>query len=337
MSHYKLHSHCFLTKGPLRSIIVDLERRRYETIPCDMHDLIDSFKDGHANWAAILDPYAHEDRMVLNQYLDWLLTKEYVFKYDTTHQNLKPVPLIYESAFLVDSAIIDLSSDSKYSVPKVLAELAVLRCKSLQIRDYDGYHARALTEAILMADDSFVCNIHVLLKATERSLALEKMLLTSPRVSSIVIHGCSARLISDLREFSDKRLTYTPTLVTNEACCGAISERYFTVNHRCASLGLFGNTCLYKKISVDRFGNIKNCPSSIESYGRLQETTLESALEDQHFRSLWHITKSQVEVCKDCEFRMICTDCRAYRKDMSNLLSKPLKCNYDPYSAQWSA
>ena len=38
---------------------------------------------------------------------------------------------------------------------------------------------------------------------------------------------------------------------------------------------------------------------------------------------------------KDCKFRYICTDCRAYLANPNDMYSKPLKCNYNPYSATW--
>ena len=46
------------------------------------------------------------------------------------------------------------------------------------------------------------------------------------------------------------------------------------------------------------------------------------------------------KVCKDCEFRYICTDCRAYtEKTHTNEegldTSKPLKCGYNPYTGEW--
>ena len=47
------------------------------------------------------------------------------------------------------------------------------------------------------------------------------------------------------------------------------------------------------------------------------------------------INKDLIDVCKDCEFRYICTDCRAYIQDKNNIYSKPAKCNYDPYNAEW--
>ncbi len=36
------------------------------------------------------------------------------------------------------------------------------------------------------------------------------------------------------------------------------------------------------------------------------------------------------------EFRYICTDYRAYVEDPEDILSKPLKCGYNPYTGEWS-
>jgi len=95
------------------------------------------------------------------------------------------------------------------------------------------------------------------------------------------------------------------------------------------------NTCLNRKISIDSEGNIKNCPSMKESYGNIRDTTLQEALEKPGFKKYWNINKDQVEVCKDCEFRYICTDCRAYLEAPENIYSKPLKCGYNPYTCEW--
>ena len=51
---------------------------------------------------------------------------------------------------------------------------------------------------------------------------------------------------------------------------------------------------------------------------------------------LKNIKKDQISVCKDCEFRYVCTDCRAYTQNSGDQYSKPLKCNYDPYTATWN-
>ena len=53
------------------------------------------------------------------------------------------------------------------------------------------------------------------------------------------------------------------------------------------------------------------------------------------FKKYWFINKDQIAVCKDCEFRYICTDCRAYIENPEDMYSKPLKCAYNPYTSEW--
>ena len=72
-----------------------------------------------------------------------------------------------------------------------------------------------------------------------------------------------------------------------------------------------------------------------ESFGNIKNTTLEEAVNHPNFKKYWDITKDQIEVCKDCEFRHICTDCRAYVETPEDQYSKPLKCGYNPYTNEW--
>jgi hypothetical protein len=53
------------------------------------------------------------------------------------------------------------------------------------------------------------------------------------------------------------------------------------------------------------------------------------------FKDAWSINKDEILVCRDCEFRYICSDCRVFIEDPHNIYSKPAKCKYDPYSATW--
>lgn len=117
--------------------------------------------------------------------------------------------------------------------------------------------------------------------------------------------------------------------------CGKIKTQQFFVNTKGICLASSYNSCLYKKISIDIEGNIKNCPSCSKSFGNMRSTTLEQALSYPDFKALWGVTKDQVDVCKDCEFRRICPDCRVFIKDPANPYSQPAKCTYNPYIARW--
>ncbi len=122
---------------------------------------------------------------------------------------------------------------------------------------------------------------------------------------------------------------------SNVLQCGNILSDYFASNIKHYTEAQKNNTCLNRKIAIDIEGNIKNCPSMKESFGNIRDTTLQEALEKPGFKKYWNITKDQIQTCKDCEFRYICTDCRAYLEAPEDIYSKPLKCGYNPYTCEW--
>jgi SPASM domain peptide maturase of grasp-with-spasm system len=122
----------------------------------------------------------------------------------------------------------------------------------------------------------------------------------------------------------------------NHLSCGIVSRSYFSIATSTFTESQHHNTCLNRKISIDVNGNIKNCPSMSQSYGNIKDTTLMEAIEQPNFKQYWDITKDKIHVCKDCEFRHICTDCRAYVEAPEDIFSKPLKCGYNPYTGEWS-
>ncbi|WP_373564524.1 hypothetical protein [Sphingobacterium sp. E70] len=129
-------------------------------------------------------------------------------------------------------------------------------------------------------------------------------------------------------------LRYTSKCILDHSFCGRINEKNFSPNMMLFTESIHFNNCLNKKISIDERGKIKNCPSMTNDFGQHGNVSLIKVINDKNFSALWGITKDQVEICQVCEFRYICIDCRAYRSTES-ITSKPLKCAYNPYLAQW--
>lgn len=134
-------------------------------------------------------------------------------------------------------------------------------------------------------------------------------------------------------------VTTIKTAIEIPLSCGLIDLKNINLDRGFYLEAKHYNSCLNKKISIDKEGNIKNCPSMPQSFGNIRDTTLENARNHPEFRKYWNLTKDSIEVCRDCEFRYICTDCRAYTEQTSISkgidTSKPLKCGYDPYTGEW--
>ena len=64
-------------------------------------------------------------------------------------------------------------------------------------------------------------------------------------------------------------------------------------------------------------------------YGSLEDNKLNQIIE-----KMTPINKNAIKVCKDCEYRYACMDCRPDRLE-NDILAKPWYCSYDPYQSTW--
>lgn len=155
-----------------------------------------------------------------------------------------------------------------------------------------------------------------------------------PRVSMISVRGAPKAEVIDrggwvLRSF--------PERIESSDQCGRIHPGYFHTNLTSFSEAQRFNSCLNGNLGVDVDGTIKNCPSCLECFGNARTHSLRDAVEQPGFQKPWKIRRDEVEVCRDCEYRYICTDCRVFVRDPDDPRSKPSKCGCDPYSDTWGA
>lgn len=327
---------CILCKGAKRSMLYDPQRNDYELLPNEMYDILihQSRKYTVGELAARLNK---KDRPVFMEYLAFLIEKEYIFS--CTSEELSSFPPIdeeWEWPGEITNAIIDIRSDSTHDFRKIFSELDALGCEHLQIRCYDPLPISYFKKWLPLLNDTCIFNVELLICFTKQASATEAFytpLLQFARISSLVVHGAPANKKAALK--SDQRLSFIKQQIDGEHHCGLIGEKYFSLTLPHILESRSKNTCLHKKISIDSAGHIRNCPSLPDSYGHISSTSLSQVLKKGKLQKLWTIHKDQVEVCRDCEFRMVCTDCRAYRKDEKDIFSKPAKCNYDPYTNTW--
>jgi radical SAM protein with 4Fe4S-binding SPASM domain len=98
-------------------------------------------------------------------------------------------------------------------------------------------------------------------------------------------------------------------------------------------------TCWSGKLCVAPSGDVYPCIFSRElASGNVLEQPLPAVLAGAALQDLWSIDKAQIPVCRDCEFRYGCFDCRALAYTQSGQIrSKPPSCSYDPYTGVWGA
>ena len=175
---------------------------------------------------------------------------------------------------------------------------------------------------------------HIEMVLNHDSVALEKLLETVGRNKRIVRIFCPGSIDEVIQAEGMQKIIRTVRRV--EYCCDinssalCYSNLHFTESQH-------HNTCLNRKLCIDKDGYIKNCPYMNHHFGHISNTNIEEVVQLPEFQQWWHIKKDEIDVCKDCEFRHMCTDCRALIKDPGNVYSQPSKCTYNPYICKWAS
>ncbi|MFA6152462.1 MAG: grasp-with-spasm system SPASM domain peptide maturase [Chitinophagaceae bacterium] len=328
----KLFSCCVLTKGTQRSLICDLQRNKFHFIPNSLYELLDS---PEIDFQILIDQQEDEiNKMILKEYESFLLDNELLFT-DDNLDLFPPLSLKWESPFTIQNAIIEIGKDCVY-LKDLLNQLECLGLQQLELRFHESdidllrdsvsiFRNTNVNGLILFFNNS--CNI---LKED-----LEFLLKRESRIERIFLYNNQRWEQNFSCAETEGSVIYLDKTEISALHCGIISSEYFVVNIPVFTESQQHNTCLNRKISIDAEGNIKNCPSMAKSYGNIKGTKLIDVVNNSDFQKVWHIKKDEITKCKDCEFRHICTDCRAYVENPEDQFSAPLKCGYNPYTCEW--
>lgn len=325
----KLFANCIPVKGARRSLICDLQTRQYHFIPQALYEILTE----HPNTALaqVQATYGHEHDSVIAEYFEFLLSEGLAFETQEP-EHFPALNLAWRSPYAVTNAIVDYDH-SDYDIVSVLQQLDALNCQAVHLRFFSHVDENQLHATLATLDSSCLRHVELLLRYRPEYTAayIEHLLEQFPRISAITVH--EAPLPESWA--GERNVQFVRGLIASAAHCGSISEVNFCTNLSFFTEALHFNSCLNRKVGVDINGQIKNCPSMQASFGNVRDITLQEAIGNPAFQRLWHISKNQVAVCQDCEFRLVCTDCRAYTQH-DGLLEKPAKCRYDPYTATWA-
>lgn len=101
-----------------------------------------------------------------------------------------------------------------------------------------------------------------------------------------------------------------------------------------------GHNCFSEQICVGADGSVYPCLAERKvSYGNIRFNSLGEILLSETAQKFQHLNKNYIDVCRDCEYRYCCFDCRVRAKDYldgSDFHAKPWWCTYNPYTGKWN-
>ncbi len=326
---------CRITKGINKSIICDLQRNEYYNIPSDIVDLLEACNTNSVY--SIKEKYDFRFNDIIEENLRFLEEKEIIFFCDYPEW-FPQLSLSWDNPSHYTNALLDYSNVLSENLEKIIDELEKCGCQHVQIRFFENVLPEELENFLKKFHNKNILSLELIVKYVDDfHLAFFKKLFDiHPRIFSILVHSCPKSEQFNKMSFENGPLYFSDKSLNDETCCGNISENYFSTNSDFFIESQNYNNCLNRKISIDRNGFIKNCPSMKKSFGHILDVELNQLIFDVNFTKIWSINKDQISICKDCEFRYICSDCRAYVENPQDIYSKPLKCGYNPYTNEWN-
>lgn len=333
---FKLIASCIHVKGAIRSSICDLQRGDVKLIPNDLYKILVTYEG--KNLKQIKQAYHHKYDTTIDEYFQFLLDNEFIL-FTTTPELFPKMSMDWYAPNEITHAILDIGKDSNYDIHKALKDLNKLHCKHIEMRFFRNVTLAALEVIVQFLDtlQSSILSIDFTIPYSNGfdTETMQDFLINFPRVSSFRMYGAAENTFIPPIDVKRGYIIYSKNILKSEKCCGVIDPGLFSINIKTFTESLQHNSCLHGKTAIDVDGNIKNCPSMQTSFGSIEKTSISEAIRDTSYKQNWNVTKDQIQVCRDCEFRHICTDCRAYIENPKNPYSKPLKCGYDPYTNTW--
>ena len=332
--YFHLFANCIPVKGINRSIICDLQQNSFEFIPNELLFILT--KQSKKTLGEIKAYFDNAYDEIIEEYFDFLIQKKFGRWTSKSDKGFINLNLTYDVPNTITNCIIDNDKNSKHPFPKIVSELDQLICQALQLRFYDQITFEELDVYLSFFSDSKIRGIEVILPFQESFTETQLITLSKkhPRLLYVVLSGAPESKEASYNNEKFK-INYINTPFKSESCCGHVNAHYFRVNIKAFTEAKQFNSCLHKKIAIDKSGNIGNCPSLSKKYGTIQTHSLLQVVEENEFKKIGAIKKDDITICKACEFRYICSDCRAYTENPEDLASKPLKCGYDPYTNKW--
>jgi SPASM domain peptide maturase of grasp-with-spasm system len=340
---YILFSCCKITNGANRSIITDTQRKSFFCLPIGYSNY---FKNSVIDFEGIEELTFEE----ISEFKHFLISEEIIFElpsnidkdcFTTNHINNK---CLFDKRIpaKITNAIINITFENAiyvYSNFNILTN--ILGCNHIEFRLMDIFNLEELKQFIVniskfnMDCFSIYANFHK--EFTTNNLRLINTSIGF-KIMNITIYNNqeinNIEYFNLINEGNYGNIFFISNKILN-ICCGYIENENMVIHENHFLESQHHNTCLNRKISIDEHGEIKNCPSMAKSYGNIRDTKLIDVVNNPEFQKMWHIKKDDITKCKDCEFRHICTDCRAYIENPDDIYSAPLKCGYDPYTGVW--
>lgn len=330
-SYYiNVFANCIPVKGAKSAIICDLQRGNYFEIDMVLHEILENHSEKTID--QIIEFYGREyEDEILNQ-INQLLKEDLI--HITTEPHLFPkLDLTWEVPSVITNMIIEYGDYFEKREMEIVEDLNKLGVKHLELRFYSEVSYESLCRALQTIRKTKVSGIYLVLQDFLGD-DIDRFLIENQRIINILLLNVKS---SEHERYKDNnKVSVKKNKKVHDHSGGIIRPSAFKVNLELFTESQKFNSYLNRKLTILENGDVKNCPSMPEVLGNIQQSRLVQIFDSKKDDLIkdWSISIDEIKICKDCEFRYICPDTRAFNKS-DNVYSKSLNCHYNPYIGEW--
>lgn len=319
-----------IVRGAKKSALYDLQRCKIYSIPNSFLNILSNGCLDRDEAVKNYPNYVH----IVNQYFDFLMDNELAIGADVVKGcELEDIDETYYSSSIITHAILDYDKTMSYPLKLAINELSSLHCEGVKIRFFDIMPMAFIIDTFELFRNTTIRGVEYIIQFNENShdyCKLSNAVELYPRIQSIVISNSKSE-DKCIETPLSKKIRFSNVQIKTSDNCGNFHSSFLRPIQEFYFLSKNYNNCLHGLVSIDRNGNICNCPSLTLRFGKFPEVSIMEAMTYDKFYELWNIKKDQIDSCKDCALRYACQDCRAYIDLTKNKYAKPSKCNFNPY------
>lgn len=323
---YKLVKSALITKGAKMFTILDSEANTIYRFSNDYMEILNN-----PNMLTLKEAYTYYNNSGDENYIDFLVfLNDRDLLFESEIDNYLDLSTEFDYPAHITNAYLEFNPGKLMKYVDLFYQLNTLFCYNINIVSKMEISQEVLSNFLEICNLNIFHSVEVTMPFSPEHEYYSLLSICNKYsfLNSITLYSASVNEIFKTEKGCN--IIYLRQSLADEAC-GKIGAHYFALNLKHYTESIHFNTCLNRKISIDFDFNIKNCIYLDEIYGNALTDSLKDIVSRSEFTFLWGISKNLIEVCKDCEFRHVCTDCRRFIKDRNNIYSKPQKCTYNPY------
>ena len=298
-----------------RTLVIDITRGNHHLISKKWSEII--LKIDNCNKKELQEKITPEEKEIFHDVLSFLKKNNYIFEVDrNVKSQFKEINMTFETPFIFDLCFCEVSQANFKDIIEMI--------NTHESYTFGGFHFLIYN----LADEQLAefknrINSLELNKNIELYIASSKIdYFLADKSRNVSIHEAS---FSNNKEM--KNHFYEKFPIMNIGMKQILESKDFNFFHNKTLFINENGNIVNSLFDQDPliFRNIKECIKN--------KNSLNDLISDQRFTQYWQLDNSKIVVCKDCEFRRVCIDCRPPILNNNEWYKE--ECSYNPYLSQW--